>query len=77
MFATIIGFILFFLPCLYIGQVRVLEKLCKIHPENRNEAIRRWCRICDVPMNYVEDLEDEYNDEYEYQDEKAVLIEVA
>jgi len=54
----------------------ILQDLAKIHPEDRNESIKKWCRIYKVQLKFVEDLEDTCKDEYEYQDEKDVLIEV-
>ena len=75
---TIVATFLFnYYHFVHCGQAMILQDLAEIHPEDRNESIRKWCRNFKVQLKFVEDLEDTYNDEYEYQDEKDVLIEVA
>ncbi len=62
--------------CVALGRIMLLEALAKIHPEDRNESIRKRCRIHNIQLKFVEDFEDEYEYEYGYQDEKDVLMEV-
>jgi hypothetical protein len=73
-FAVVIGLLEWFPRFAHASQIILLQDLAKIHPEDRNEFIRKRCRIYNVQLKFVEDLEDKY--EYEFQDEKDVLIEV-
>jgi len=75
-FAVVIGLLIWFPRFAHAGQTMLLQNLAKIHPEDRNEIIRKWCRMYNVQLKFVEDLEDKDEYKYEYQDEKDVLIEV-
>lgn len=75
-FAIVIGLLTWFGRCVLAGRIMLLQDLAKIYPEDRNEFIRKRCRIYNVQLKFVEDLEDKYEYEYGYQDEKEVLIEV-
>ena len=73
---TVATFLFNYCHFVHCSQAMILQDLAKIHPEDRNESIKKWCRIYKVQLKFVEDLEDTCKDEYEYQDEKDVLIEV-
>jgi len=44
----------------------MLETLSKIHPEDRNDSFREFCRTDNVPLTFAEDLEDEDSEAFGY-----------
>jgi hypothetical protein len=43
-FAIVIGLLTWFGRCVLAGRIMLLQDLAKIHPEDRNEFIRKRCR---------------------------------
>jgi hypothetical protein len=63
-------------PFTRLGEQEILARLAKIHPEDRQEELKRLCKLLGVQMRFEEDFKSEYKDEDKSDGIKEVPIDV-